>query len=477
MIEPSWTSLLPPLLAIGLALASRQVFVALFAGLWLGVFLLPDSGLLVSLGMSIDRAISVLASAGDARVILFTLVIGALIYTLERNGAVTGFVQFLERTRWVTNAKRAKWMAFLIGIFIFIESNITLLVAGTVSRPLFDRFKISREKLAYIIDSTSAPICILIPLNAWGAFNLGLLEGLGVEEPLKVFLASIPLNLYAIAAVAMAAFSIARDYNPGPMALAELKAKNPNSNLSNAEAAQANKPTSEAGSLDHGGQTQPKPRAVNMLLPIAALVTAMPIGLYFTGEGNMLAGSGSKSVLWASLLGLAVISTLALVQKNMNLTQLSDSWMRGAGTMLPIATVLLLALALGSVVRELGTGIYVAGLIGDSIPVWLLPTTVFIVSGIIAFSVGSSWGTFSIMLPIAIPVAAALGIEPTLLIAAVLSGGIFGDHTSPLSDTTIVASMASGSEHIDHIKTQLPYALRAGAISAIGFVLLGLLLL
>jgi Na+/H+ antiporter NhaC len=465
MIESSWISILPPFLAIGLALATRQIFLSLFAGIWLGVFLLPDMGLITSLGSAIDRTIAVLASPGDARVILFTLVIGALIYTLERNGAVTGFVGFLERAKWVTNAKRAQWMAFLIGILIFIESNITLLVSGTVSRPLFDRFKISREKLAYIIDSTSAPICILIPLNAWGAFNLGLLEGLGVEDALKVFLKSIPMNLYAITAVLLTAFSISRDFNPGAMAAAETKAK-------------AHIKKEEEGSstqildIERDNST---PRALNMLLPILVLILAMPIGLYFTGNGDLLAGSGSKSVLWASLAALTTISVLALVQRNMNLTQLVDIHIKGAGRMLPIATVLLLALALGSVVRELGTGLYIAGLIGDSITIGLLPAVTFLVAAVIAFSVGSSWGTFSIMLPIAIPVATASGADPALFVAAVLSGGVFGDHSSPISDTTIVASLASGAEHIDHVKTQLPYALIAGVISLLGFLVLGVL--
>jgi tetracycline resistance efflux pump len=470
MIEPSWTSLLPPILAIGLALATRQVYLALFAGVWLGSFLLLGGQpleILAALDAAIERSIAVLASPGDARVILFTLVIGAFIYTLERNGAVTGFVAFLERAKWVTSAKRAQWMAFLIGVLIFIESNITLLVAGTVSRPLFDRFKISREKLAYIIDSTSAPICILIPLNAWGAFNLGLLEGLGVQEPLKVFLSSIPMNLYAITAVALTAFSISRNYNPGAMSQAESKAK---------ERAANNEASTAVDPIEFEKDNS-VPRALNMLLPIVALIIAMPIGLYVTGNGDLLAGSGSKSVLWASLIGLLVISLLSLIQRNMNLTQLSNVWMRGAGRMLPIATILLLALALGSVARELGTGIYIAGLIGDSIAIWLLPAVIFAISGLIAFSVGSSWGTFSIMLPIAIPVAAAMGAEPAVFVAAVLSGGIFGDHASPISDTTIVASLASGTEHIDHVKTQLPYALIAGAISAVGFVVLGFVLL
>ena len=464
MTELTWITLLPPFIAIGLALLTRQVYLALFAGIWLGFYLLNQSGIFPSLAEALDGVLAVLANPGDARVVMFTLVIGAFIVTLERCGAVSGFVRFLERSRWVTNGKRAQWMAWLVGIFIFIESNITVLVAGTVSRPLFDRFRIAREKLAYIIDSTSAPVCMLIPLNAWGAFNLGLLDGLGVQDPLKVLLASIPLNLYAITAVALTAYTISRDYNPGPMAKAQARTSG-----------------GDADGIDiaasTGERSHVKPRAMNMLLPVLTLILAMPAGLWITGNGEIFAGSGSTAVLWASLTALAVVSILVLVQRSMTLNELSHTWMEGAGRMLPLAIILVLALALGSVSKALGTGDYVAGMVGDAIPMALLPVVIFLVAGVIAFSVGSSWGTFSIMLPIAIPVASALGAEPALFVAAVLSGGIFGDHASPISDTTIVSSLASGTEHIDHVRTQLPYALRAGAFSALGFVALGFVLL
>ncbi|WGL16309.1 Na+/H+ antiporter NhaC family protein [Microbulbifer bruguierae] len=464
MSDLTWLTLLPPFVAIGLALLTRQVYLALFAGIWLGFFLLNGSGIFPSLAEALDGVLAILANTGDARVVMFTLVIGAFIVTLERCGAVSGFVHFLERIRWVTNGKRAQWMAWLVGIVIFIESNITVLVAGTVSRPLFDRFRVAREKLAYIIDSTSAPICMLIPLNAWGAFNLGLLDGLGVDDPLKVLLASIPLNLYAITAVALTAYTIARDYNPGPMA-----------------EVQARTSSGDADGIDilasMGEKSHIKPRALNMFLPVVVLILAMPLSLWITGDGEIFKGSGSTSVLWASLMALATVSILVLLQRSMTLDELSHTWMEGAGRMLPLAIILTLALALGAVSKALGTGQYVAGLVGDSIPVALLPVVLFVVSGLIAFSVGSSWGTFSIMLPIAIPVAAALGADPVLFVAAVLSGGIFGDHSSPISDTTIVSSLAAGTEHIEHVRTQLPYALRAGAISAVGFIALGYLML
>ena len=459
MTEPNWTVLLPPLLAIGLALLTRQVYLALFTGIWLGYFLL-QGGVFESLAGAIDATVAVLASPGDAKVIVFTLVIGAFILTLERSGGVTGFIRYLEQRRWVTSGRRAQWMAWLIGVLIFIESNITVLVAGTVSRPLFDRFRVSREKLAYLIDSTSAPICMLIPLNAWGAFNLGLLDGLGVEEPLRVLLGSIPMNLYAFSAVLLAAFVVVRNWNIGPMIEAERKA----------EAGESKAVQHDAAILEDSAP----PNAWNMTLPVLCLVGAMPVFLLITGNGDLFAGSGSTSVLWASLLALFVVSTLVLFQRSMGLDELSKTWMRGAGDMLPIATVLLLALALGGVSKALGTGVYVAGLVGETLPAWILPACLFLASAFIAFAVGSSWGTFSIMLPIAIPIAAALGADPTLFVAAVLSGGIFGDHSSPISDTTIVSSLASGTEHIDHVRTQLPYALLAGSVSLVGFLGLGL---
>ncbi|MDX1568226.1 MAG: hypothetical protein R3223_10535, partial [Longimicrobiales bacterium] len=191
MTEPTWISVLPPLLAIVLAIASRQVYLSLAGGVWLGWTILEGWSLGAGLVQAIDQTVAVLSEPGDAKVILFTLVIGALIATVEASGGVRGFVRWLERNEWVDSPRRAQWLAWIVGVVIFIESNITVLVAGSVARPLFDRFRTSREKLAYLIDSTSAPICILIPLNAWGAYNLGILSGLGVEDPLGVFLGSI----------------------------------------------------------------------------------------------------------------------------------------------------------------------------------------------------------------------------------------------------------------------------------------------
>ena len=454
MYEPGWTSLLPPLLAIGLALWSRQVYLALAGGIWLGTSLLAGGNPLTGLAEAIEQIIGVLGSPGDARVITFTLVIGALIHTIEASGGVRGFIRWLEQKRWGNSGKRAQWLAFCSGIVIFIESNITVLVAGTVARPLIDRYRVAREKLAYIIDSTSAPICILIPLNAWGAFNLGLLDNLEVADPLAVFTQSIAMNFYALIAVALTALVIAFNWNIGPMRRAE------------ALAAQRPVQDTETISTEDG-------RAINMALPLLVLIAAMPTGLWITGDGNLAQGSGSTAVLWAVLAALACCWLLILAQGQMRVSQLMDLFLEGAGKLLPMALILLLALALGGITKELGTGPWVASLVPQEMAASLLLPAVFLCSAFIAFSVGSSWGTFAIMVPIAIPAGMALGLPPAPFLAAVLSGGIFGDHSSPISDTPVISSLASGSDHIAHVRTQLPYALLAGALACACFAILG----
>ncbi|NNM33292.1 MAG: C4-dicarboxylate ABC transporter, partial [Gemmatimonadetes bacterium] len=265
MTEPGWISLLPPLLAIVLAVGSRQVYLSLAGGVWLGWTILNDWHPGRGLAAAIESTVAVLGSAGDARVILFTLVIGALIATVEASGGVAGFVAWLERNRWVTGPRRAQLLAWIIGVVVFIESNITVLVAGSVARPLFDRYGTSREKLAYIIDSTSAPICILIPLNAWGAYNLGLLSGAGVDDPLGVFLGSIPYNFYAFAAVLLAFITVMSGLNLGPMRAAEERAA----------AGQLLRPGAtpmmDEGVLTSAEEPPIPPRAINMILPIAVM--------------------------------------------------------------------------------------------------------------------------------------------------------------------------------------------------------------
>jgi tetracycline resistance efflux pump len=470
MSDPTWISVLPPVLAIVLAIWSRQVYLSLAGGLWLGWTILAGWNPIAGMGGAIQGAVSVFQDEGNTRAILFTIVIGALIATVEASGGVRGFVAYLERTNWVTNAKRSQLLAFLTGCVIFIESNITVLVSGAVARPLCDRYRCSREKLAYIIDSTSAPICILIPMNAWGAYNLGILEGLGVQDPLKVFLEAVVLNFYAIVAVLLVLSVILWGIDIGPMRKAEERTRGGEILWPDAT------PMIDEEILSPTPNEKIEPRAYNMFVPIAAMVLFMPVGLYVTGGGDILEGSGSTSVLWSVLVGLGTAWVLLLAQRAYTTDQLVKIGLKGAGGLVPLALILLLAIALGSVAKELGTGEYVAQVTSGLLPPYLFLPLVFVVAATIAFSTGTSWGTFAIMLPIAVPAAMTLGLPAAPFVAASLSGGVFGDHCSPISDTTIISSMAAATDHIDHVRTQLPYALLGGAIAAACFAGLGAVL-
>lgn len=469
MADPSWYSVLPPVIAIILAIWTKQVILSLFAGIWMGSTLLNGFDPFAGAVAGVNSIIRVFADAGDTRVLVFTLLIGSLIATIEYSGGVRGFVHFLETRRWVHNGLRAQILAWVTGLIIFVESNITLLVAGSVSRPLFDRYRVSREKLAYLIDATSAPVCVMIPLNAWGAVIIGLVSASGVDNALQVFIAAIPLNFYAIVAIVLAAVVIWKNLDIGPMKKAEERTRGGELLWPGAI------PLVDVSAEQVIDKYEDEiPSAALMAIPILTMVVMMPAGLYLTGDGNLIEGSGSVSVLWAVIAALLVSWMMILGKKAGSINELMRIFMKGAGSLLPIATILLFALALGDLAIELGTGIYVAGIVGDSIPGPLLAPLIFIVSSFIAFSVGSSWGTFAIMIPIAIPIATTLGYSVPLFLAAALSGGIFGDHASPISDTTVVASMASATDHIDHVRTQLPYALLAAAIAALMFLLAGI---
>lgn len=471
MSDPSWVTILPPIIAIILAIWTKQVMLSLFAGIWMGFTILSGFNPVTGVAASLDGVIDVFGDPGDARVLLFTLLIGSLIGTIEHSGGVRGFVHFLETRRWVHTGVRAQILAWFVGIVIFVESNITLLVAGSVSRPLFDRYKVSREKLAYLIDATSAPVCAMIPLNAWGAVIIGLVASTGVDNPLEIFIASIPYNLYAFAAIMLAGFVIWKDFNIGPMKAAEERTRGGEVLWPNATPLMD---TSEEQS-PQGERPEDIPSAIYMVLPIMVMVLSMPVGLYITGNGSLIQGSGSTAILWSVCLAIGVAWVMILGSGKSTVNELMRIFMKGAGDLLPIGAILLLALALGDVANLLGTGAYIAGVAGAAVPTYLLAPLLFLVSAFIAFSVGSSWGTFAIMIPIAIPIAVTLGLSVPLLLGAAISGAIFGDHASPISDTTVVASMASATDHIDHVRTQLPYALLAAGVSTIGFLVLSLM--
>ncbi len=470
MADPSWISVLPPVLAIALAIWTRKVFVSLFMGIWLGWTILSGWNPMKGLAAALDGCIKVFADAGNTKVILFSAMVGAVIALTQASGGVQGFVDWISSRKLVNTKRRAFLLSWFLGVIIFVESSMTALVNGAVCRPIFDRLRISREKLAYFCDSTSAPICILIPLNAWGAYIVRLLDAEGYAAPVSVLVSTMPYNLYAILALILSFYLAVSTRDFGPMRLAEERASSRGELVAPGSSPMLSDALTEMTPLGTGPG-----RVSDFLMPILAMVIAMPIGLYVTGDGDLMKGSGSTSVFWSVCIAMAV-GAARLYARTKALKPVSDTIFTGLSSLLPLAVLMVLAFALGAMTRELGTGPYLAGLVGSHISTVLVPLALFVISCFIAFATGTSWGTFAIMIPIAVPMIALLPGQDGLLLAAVLGGGIFGDHCSPISDTTIISSMASGSDHIDHVKTQLPYAVLVAAVTGLIYVALGWML-
>jgi tetracycline resistance efflux pump len=433
----------PTLLAIVLAIATRQVHLSLLLGLVLGESLLAG-GIGPGMTGTLDRVLAVFADPGNASVVLFCVLIGGFLALVEASGGVAGFVRAASRFSALETRRGTELFAIVIGCVIFIESSITALVTGTVSRPLFDRQGISREKLAYYCDSTSAPICLLIPVNAWGAFLLGLLAE--TEDPVRLLARSIPLAFYPIAAIAMVFLTAALGLELGPMR--RCAARTPS----------------------EGAPEEASGRARRLLVPLFGMVVLVPVSLLVTGEGDFFAGSGSRAVLAGVLGGSALAALFYVADAKRPLTSVMPTYLRGAGALLPLGALMTLAIAFGALSKDLGTGPTLAAWVTSALDARLSVAALFVTASLIAFATGTSWGTFALTIPLALPLAEATGLPAPLMVGAAISGGVFGDHTSPISDTTVVSALAAGCDPIDHVRTQLPYALIAGGVAAAGFV-------
>jgi len=463
-----WLSILPPLLAIFLAIKTKHVYISLIVGIWLGWTIMNGWNPLTGVIQTVNILVAVFEDADNTRVVLFSAIIGAIITFTQFSGGMKGFVNWVVSKGLVKTRRSAGLLAWLLGFVIFIESNICVLVSGAVCRPIFDKVRVSREKLAYILDSTSAPKCIIIPLNAWGAFVLGLLAAQGIEDPIRVFIASIPFNFYAFAALSLVIFVVLTGKDIGPMKEAERRVREEGKLLRDG----AEPLISDEVIMLKEKQGIPL-RAINMILPVATMVIMMPVVLFITGKGNIMEGSGSLSVLWAVICGLMAGAVAYKAQKIMSGKEITDVFMKGVGGIIPLASLMILAFAIGDTCDALGTGPFVAQAAKSTLNPGIIPVVIFLISCFIAFSTGTSWGTFAIMIPIAVPMINIIGLHPGLTIAAVLGGGVFGDHCSPISDTTIISSMASATDHIDHVRTQVPYALLAAFFAIILFVIFG----
>ncbi len=460
-----WIKILPPLVAVAIVLWKREVILALVLSIFTSEFLLGGSlfqktptlpNQIFEGGLAtLDRITNVFADPGNTRILIFSVMVGALLAYMRQSGGVTALVKSIINKGFAKNERQVTLITTFTGIVVFIESNLSVLTAGILSRGLYDKFKMSRAKLAYIIDSTSAPICILILLNAWGAYVLALLNSYEFEQSsVEILWGTIPFNFYAIITLAIVFYSGITGKYYGPLAKSESKV--------------------EISSVEEKIESS-KPRY--MLVPLAVMVFGMVGFMFWTGNGDMAAGSGSKSVFYSTAMACVVAYFMMLTSGNFKHTQLVKIGFEGMSELLPLVAIVLLSLALGASLKLLGTGIYISQLVGDFLPLYLIAPMIFIVGGVIAFSTGTSWGTFAILIPIGVPIIQVMGLPPSLILAAILGGGVFGDHCSPISDTTAVSAIASGCDLLEHVKTQLPYALTAGGITVLMYLVVGLIIL
>ncbi len=474
-------SLIPPIIAIILAIRTKQVFISLLTGIFFGALIIgnwnPFNGILLTIEFIVD----VFDDPGNTRVVFFTFLVGSLITLIQVSGGVGGFIKTFqkkfENNNGKENTKKIQLYASVTGFLLFVESNISALTVGTIFRPLFDKLKISREKLAYIADSTSAPSKLLIPFNGWGAYIIGLLTVQGIEKPFNTLINAMKYNFYPILVILLLLVLILTGKDYGLMKKAEKRTKG------GILFDKGSSPMVSQDIIIIKTKEGVKENALNMFIPLISMVVIMILMLFYTGydssQQNMsffdiLANSsGSSSVLYSVIISIIIASFYYIISGILSLKEVISYSIKGMSGMMQLSLLIILAFTIGNLCKELGTGIYVSNELKDILSPKMVPFLLFITSCFISFSTGTSWGTFAIMLAIAVPISNEMGIESSITIAAALGGGLFGDHCSPISDTSVVSSMASASDHIDHVKTQLPYAMVSGIITAIFYLVIG----
>ena len=470
-------SLLPPLVAITLCFITKRVLASLFIGVWVGATILigwtPIGGVTKTLGYIVENA----ADSWNATILLFDFVVGGLIGLIYLSGGAQAFVKSV--TKKVKNARDGQLAAWLFGLVIFFDDYSNTAVVGNAFRAVSDKLRMSREKFSYIVDSTAAPVASIALISTWIGYEVGLIgdaiEGTSVTmTPYTIVLQSIPFRFYSIFAIilVLAIALSGRDY--GPMLKAEYRARTTGKVF--ADGATPLSGGSELKVLEGVPQ-----KTVNMVVPIIVLVVVSIFGMWWTGGGTSAESftaaisdaDAMTALLWGAMFAVIVAILMYKAQGIGTLADMMDAFIDGAKMMLLANLVLLSAWSIGSVCAEIGTAPYVVEAARRVVSPVLVPMVIFLICNLISFATGTSWGTMAIAMPIAVPLALSLGVPLPLAISAVLTGSVMGDHCSPISDTTIMSSMFSGSDHIDHVKTQIPYALTASGVAILAYIAAG----
>lgn len=492
----SFVPLIPPIVAISLAFITHEVILSLFVGIFLGAVMTlepslaaPFQGFLKTFDTYVVKSIS---NPDHVSIILFTLFIGGLVELVGRSGGLHGIV--IKLSKYAVNSVFAQFYTWLMGILIFFDDYANTLIVGNTMRPITDKFRVSREKLSFIVDATAAPVTSLVIVSTWIGYEIGLIQDVFRAEnipldPYMSFIYSIPFRFYVIFMLLFIPIIIFAKRDMFSMYKAEKRAR------TTGEVRKLNNlPQNDVETSIENLDSSTVPKAFNAIIPIVTLIIGVLAGLYYTGHesilksgGAELAGSASLkdilgnsnsfiSLIWASAIASLIAMILIVSQRIMSLGEVIEAWINGAKKMSIAIVILTLAWSLGAVLKDINTAQAVTSLLGDVVSLSWLPLIIFLVSAITAFATGSSWGSMAIIFPLTVPLVFELGasipapeLEMALYatIGSILSGTVFGDHCSPISDTTIMSSAASSVNHMDHVTTQAPYALLVGAISCI----------
>ena len=457
-----WISLIPAIIAIVLSFATKNTIVALIAACLVGT-LCAGQGIM-GLPTLIKTATG---TTSFSWVMLLNLYIAIIVAFFHKTGSIQAFSDWVHNKN--LSRKGVQLLSWLLGIFVYFSDSFSPLFVGTVMRDISDRAKISKEKLSYIADSTAAPVSVLVPITGWAAYLMGLAIGIGnietQEQAQTLFLKAIPLNFYPLLAVIMVgliASGIVKDF--GPMRAAEKRAIEEGKVLRDGATPLIGKELMEMEPSD-----KVKPRIfLNFVLPVLLIITLALTTFFVLGSAKTM----------EVFLGVVIFMAISMLIQGIPFKEVMDTVMQGIKSGVPAVTLLALAYSVNALSSEMGTANFIISVTEGFLQPAVLPAIIFVVASVMAFATGSSWGTFAICMPIALPLAYTYtGGEVTTLVvacfAAVAGGGVFGDHCSPLSDTTILASTGAGADHIDHVKTQLPYSLVCGAIAVIGYLILG----
>lgn len=467
-MEYGFWSVVPPLLTIALALITKNVFVSLMLGIFCGSMVMCGGDIFGGVNEAFYSFIHTFESNGNTVVLISFLLIGALIHLIEVSGGIDGFTQVMLKKRALIKSERgACFFTWLLGIIIFTSGSLSCMVTGSVSRPVNDALKVPHEKAAFLIHTTSTPWCVLLPLSGWLAAMTGYFTSGGVaeEDAITMLIKSIPLNFYCVIAVFGALAVSLFNINIGPMKKAEKRAR-------------------ETGELDepgHGIQlsdskekiADAKPRAKNMLIPLGVLIVVIIAVLMITGNGDPTKGAGMQALLWGCILALLTMCVMCVAEKLFTVEKVINEAFKGMSSMLSVAAILLLGFTMGNLVKSLDTGNYLTSIFSGILSPALLPFLTFLLCLILSFATGTSMGTMAIMAVICFPMAINMGSSIPLVGGALFGGSIFGDHCSPISDTTIMSCATTGCDIIDHVKTQMPYAAICAGASAILYIVLG----